>query len=300
MAYPLVSIIMNCYNGEKYLKEALDSIFAQSYKNWELIFWDNASTDKSAELALSYQDNRIKYFKNDTNVNLGEARNQALKNKSGKYLCFLDTDDIWLLEKLSRQVEFMERKDEVILGYTDAYYLMGTERTNKKCSDDYGWFKGDVFGKLIKDNFINLQTVIINTELCKDELYFKKEYKYAEECELFIRLSLIGGFDYIEDPLVYYRVHSGNMSKNTELVFYERKLLLDTFLLEIKRHEINSDKMYSRLYESMIKTYLFYDKIYEAKKNAEYLLKYPSMINILLYCLVRSGFGKILSKIAKM
>ena len=104
---PLVSIIMNCYNGEKFLKEAIDSIYAQTYSNWEIIFWDNASTDDSACIAKSYDD-RLKYHLAQETTPLGEARDLALKKINGKYISFLDCDDIWLPKKLKffEELEF--------------------------------------------------------------------------------------------------------------------------------------------------------------------------------------------------
>ena len=94
---PLVSIIMNCHNGERFLKEAITSVYDQTYSNWEIIFWDNFSSDKSAEIAMSY-DERVKYFFNQNKTSLGEARNLAMNKASGKYVCFLDCDDMYFYE----------------------------------------------------------------------------------------------------------------------------------------------------------------------------------------------------------
>ena len=102
---PLVSVIMNCYNSELYLKESIDSIYAQTYSNLEIIFWDNASTDKSSEIAKSY-DNKLKYFLAQKNTNLGEARNAALENAQGKYIAFLDCDDLFLENKLKSSCQW--------------------------------------------------------------------------------------------------------------------------------------------------------------------------------------------------
>ena len=107
---PRVSIIMNCYNGEKYLREAIDSVYAQSYKNWEIIFWDNASTDSTSQIAQSY-DSRLKYFRSEINTHLGPARNMALEKAKATYIAFLDSDDIYLPFTLKRQVELMESAD---------------------------------------------------------------------------------------------------------------------------------------------------------------------------------------------
>ena len=98
---PLVSVLMNCYNGGKYLSQALDSIIAQTYKNWEIVFIDNCSNDNSKHIALSYDN--VNYFKTEKNIPLGAARNFGLEKCTGQYVAFLDTDDIWMpniIEKL--------------------------------------------------------------------------------------------------------------------------------------------------------------------------------------------------------
>ena len=91
----LVSVIMNCFNGEKFLREAIDSVLAQKYQNWELIFWDNQSTDSSAEIVKSYDDPRIYYFYAPQHTLLYEARNYAIQKSKGEFLAFLDVDDWW-------------------------------------------------------------------------------------------------------------------------------------------------------------------------------------------------------------
>ena len=89
MTKPLVSIIVNCYNGEKYLQDAINSIYAQSYQNWEIIFWDNLSTDKSAEIFKSFKDSRLKYYCASSHTSiLYEARNYALEKVNGILLHF--------------------------------------------------------------------------------------------------------------------------------------------------------------------------------------------------------------------
>ena len=100
----LISVIMNCHNGETFLEESLKSLFAQSYENWELIFWDNLSTDNSKKILKKFNDKRIKYYLSDNFTNLYEARNLAIEKASGKYISFLDTDDLWTKDKLKKQL----------------------------------------------------------------------------------------------------------------------------------------------------------------------------------------------------
>ena len=104
---PLISIIINCFNGERFLRTAIDSVYNQDFDDWEIIFWDNASTDDSALIAKSYG-RQLKYYSNKKTTSLGKARNMALKMATGKYIAFLDCDDVFLPGKLRKQVSQME------------------------------------------------------------------------------------------------------------------------------------------------------------------------------------------------
>ena len=120
---PLVSVIINCFNGEKYLCEALDSVIIQTYKNWEIIFWDNQSTDKSAEIFKSYKDSRLKYYCASSHANiLYEAKNYALQKANGDFIAFLDVDDWWLPNKLDKQIPLFDDPD-VALVYGNLWRL---------------------------------------------------------------------------------------------------------------------------------------------------------------------------------
>ena len=105
---PLVSVIINCYNGQSFLQECLESVKFQTYKNWEIIFWDNQSNDKSSDIFKNYNDERFKYFYASHHTSLYEARNLAIKKASGELIAFVDTDDLWEKEKLKLQVKLFE------------------------------------------------------------------------------------------------------------------------------------------------------------------------------------------------
>lgn len=105
--FGVVSIVMPNYNGEKYLSETLESIMLQTYPFWELLFVDDCSTDRSVEIVESYHDDRIKIFKNDVNSGAATSRNRALREAKGKWIAFLDSDDLWEPDKLLTQLNFM-------------------------------------------------------------------------------------------------------------------------------------------------------------------------------------------------
>ena len=107
---------MNCHNGETFLQEAIQSVIQQKYKKWELIFWDNNSTDNSAKIFKSFKDKRLKYYFRKK-VSLYESRNAAIKKTKGKYIAFLDADDLWLPDKLSLQIkQFKDPKVGLVYG----------------------------------------------------------------------------------------------------------------------------------------------------------------------------------------
>ena len=107
-----VSIITPTFNSERFIAETIVSVQAQTYQDWEMIIVDDCSTDRTAEIVASFQekDSRIKYFHNATNKGSAFSRNLALQNAKGKWIAFLDSDDLWHPEKLEKQIEFMKKK----------------------------------------------------------------------------------------------------------------------------------------------------------------------------------------------
>ena len=112
---PLVSIVINCYNSDEYLAQAIDSIFSQTHTNWEIIFWDNNSKDTSAIIAKSYGF-KLKYFKSNKTTSLYEARNCALEKCKGDYIAFIDCDDIWIEDKLEKQIKMAKSGFDLVYG----------------------------------------------------------------------------------------------------------------------------------------------------------------------------------------
>jgi len=122
MKEPLVSVVIPAYNAEKYIVEAIKSVLAQTYANWEIIIADDGSNDRTAEIVRSFNESKIRYFYQN-NQGQSAARNLALVNCRGDYVAFLDADDIFLPEKLGRQVAFMENQPECAFSYCKIRYF---------------------------------------------------------------------------------------------------------------------------------------------------------------------------------
>lgn len=113
----LVSVIMPTYNCGQFIRESIDSVLAQTYENWELLIVDDCSTDDTETVVSAYTDPRIRYMRNEHNMGAALTRNRALREANGRYIAFLDADDLWLPEKLERQLAFMQQN-----GYAFTYH----------------------------------------------------------------------------------------------------------------------------------------------------------------------------------
>ncbi len=219
----LVSIIMNCHNGQQYLKYSLKSIFNQTYKNWELIFWDNLSTDGSKKILDQFRDKRVKYYKSKKFISLYKARNLAISKAKGKYISFLDTDDLWKKNKLFDQVKILQKNKKVDIIYSN-YYLKN-ENNNKK----YLMYKrrlpsGYITQNLLNDYQIGILTVLLKKKIFK-KLKFNSSYSIIGDFDFFVKASSNNEILSIQKPLAIYRVHKNNLSSKK----------LDLYLSEVKK-----------------------------------------------------------------
>ena len=152
---PLVSVIMNCHNGEKFLKDSLKSLLKQSYKNWELIFFDNNSSDNSKKIIKLYKDKRIKFFLSKKKVNLYNARNLAIKKSTGKYISFLDVDDLWDKNKLKLQLNYLKKNKEFKIIYSN--YTVLDESQNRRYKKYYKNLNSGYITQSLLKNYSDVQ-----------------------------------------------------------------------------------------------------------------------------------------------
>ena len=231
---PLVSIIMNCYNGEKYLEESLKTILSQTYKNWELIFWDNRSEDNSAKIFKKYEDKRFKYFYADKHTSLYKARNLAITKSTAEFISFLDTDDLWDPNKLEKQMQYF--KDlKVGVVYTN-YWLIKKDLTKKKINFKRKLYHGKIYSNLIKKYNIGILTTIIRKKYYLElNKKFDERFSIIGDFDLFLRLSEICLFESIQTPLAYYRLHGKNLS----IIHREKEIEELNLWLEENEHHLN-------------------------------------------------------------
>ena len=242
---PLVSIIINCFNGEKYLRNAIDSVISQTYKNWEVIFWDNQSNDNSAKIFKEYKDKRLKYYCSSSHVKiLYKARNLALGKTNGEFIAFLDVDDWWLPEKLEKQIPLFKDLD---VGVVYGNLWLFFEKKNKKKIYRKGKLPtGKILNQLLNDYVIGSPTYVIRKKSLESLDYaFSDNFHIIGDFDINIRLSTKWKIDCTQSPIAFGRRHGKNVSIiNREKEIYELKTW---FNLMKNNHLISSQTNFKKV-----------------------------------------------------
>lgn len=236
---PLVSVVMPVYNGEKYLPEAIDSILAQTFTDFEFIIVDDGSVDGSAAIIRSYQrrDQRIQFIQLERNEGPSAARNRGIAAASGKYIAMMDSDDISLPQRLRMQVEFLEAKPKIdgvgVGGQAVREDLTPTftyRLSRRHCQI--------VFSMLVVGQAMINASVMARRELMSSEGYDQR-LRIGEDTELFARLIWRRGarFANIPAPLYIYRRHENTVSYDWRNTVSPSALLVREQMLARLWHE---------------------------------------------------------------
>lgn len=241
MLTPLVSVNMAVFNGEKYIKEAIDSILSQTYQNFELIIVDDGShSDQSIQIAKSYNDSRIKLIINDKNRGLAYTRNKALEISKGKYVAVLDCDDIALPTRIEEQVTFLELNTD--------YAMVGSWVIN---IDESGktkeLWKLDLQDNLLKtklffSNYFAQSAVMIRKQAIS-KFSYSEEHAPAEDYYLWSQIAYEYKVGNLQKALIKYRTHSENISTREEVLQNECvKKVLEYHLKQLGKGFITQDE----------------------------------------------------------
>lgn len=259
---PAVSVILNCFNGEKYLKEAIDSVVNQSFTDWEIIFFDNCSTDNSKNIFDCYKDSRLKYFSSKQNISLAMARNLALKECIGEYIAFLDVDDVWFPKKLEKQLALFDSKD---VGMSCSSYLKINERNNtEEICNIPNISNSKIVNELLIDYFIHISTFMFRSDvLGSNNLSFDNRFSIIEDFDFAIKMSLTTNCSSCSDILGSYRWHQNNYGYITNYKLGEE---FDLWINEeVNQNLFSSYGGYNSL-EKRAKWYKVVKNIYDGKK----------------------------------
>lgn len=211
MQQPLVSVITPTYNAELFISATIESVCAQTYTNWELVIVDDASSDTTVDILKKYAaaDDRIKFHVLETNSGAAIARNTAIEKASGSYIAFLDADDLWMPEKLFKQIAFMQENDIQIC--FSSYELM--DEAGKSLGKMVKALPKVDFSKMLKSNYVGNLTGIYNAEAL-GKVYMPNIRK-RQDWALWLTLIKKVGYAYgIEEPLAKYRLRENSISSN--------------------------------------------------------------------------------------
>ena len=290
---PMVSVIVPTYNRAYCLGQTIQSVFEQTFFDWELVLVDNYSTDGTDDLVGSYSDPRIKYLKIHNGGVVAVSRNKGIKAANGKYLAFLDSDDWWASQKLEKSLEALEAGADFV--YHDLYIVPSSSKKLKRIKSR------QVLTPVFRDLLINGPTICNSSVVVRRDLMEKiggfsedKQLVAAEDYEAWLRVSeLVDTFVRLPHCLGYYTLGANNLSSAAHTITYVYKIL------ELYGNEITQESggmpgwiNYS-LASSFYKKELFKkSKLHASRtivKSGSLSLKMRSIV-ILILILLRSTF----------
>ena len=233
MTSPLVSIVIPTYNCERYIRETVQSIVDQTMADWELVIVDDGSTDATVDIARKL-DPRIQVLE-QANAGVCVARNRGFEASRGRFLCFMDHDDIWYPEKLARQMGWMERRPELGVVYSNCIFWHARDGAfptpaQMRPADDADVldlpFTGWVYHQFMLDSCALTSSAMIRREALDACGLFDVDLPYSEDWDLFLRLSRHYQFAQMHWPSTLYRQHQKQGSRVARSRDYRSELLL--------------------------------------------------------------------------
>lgn len=266
----MVSVIIPTYNRASTIRKSIVSVIDQTYQNIEIIIVDDASEDDTEAIVKNINDSRIIYIKNAVNKGVATSRNIGIKNAKGEFIAFNDSDDIWMHDKLEKQMLIMEEHPECLLVYCafQRRNLNGELERIPATEDKLEDLQGDIFLKLLHKNTISTQTMLFRRECFEKVGLFKEGMRALDDREMALRVAYLNNIFYIDEVLVHVFVseNSINLPEKNYIDHYEANIqILNTFWDKID----DNDKLKSFLLTaeyylqnmSLDKVYIYTKKI---------------------------------------
>ncbi len=210
------------------MPEALDSVLSQTFQDWELIVWDDCSTDNSAQIVHQYQDKRIRYFLSPEDTPLGKARDSAIQQASGEWLAFLDQDDIWLPCKLEKQIALAENNVGIIYGRTVMFDARHGNRHDYDYAHEFTALpEGDIFAQLFADAcFIAMSSAVLRRSAVEEAGRIPAIIQVVPDYYLYVAVARRYQARAVQEVICRYRLHPGSMSRSHQLRLHLEPLFL--------------------------------------------------------------------------
>ena len=258
MSNPLVSVVIPTYNSGKFIADALDSVFAQTYRPIEIILVDDGSTDKTAETIKEYQTSKANRtnrtnltYIHQQNAGPSRARNIGIRAAKGEYIAFLDADDLWTKDKLEKQIRLFKKDPGIDVIFTDVKITRfkegGIEEVlmfqKKELNKDFFEHEHIVINplkKLLNLNFIPTSSVVTKRACFDRDIFFNEKRRYAEDWELWLRMSLCFNFAYVDEACVHKKEKGSGLSANSSEMILS---MIEVFESFIKENNIGNEQL---------------------------------------------------------
>ena len=275
MNKPIVSIILPTFNRGYCLAKSIDSVLTQTYKKFELIVIDDASTDNTVSIIQQYQkqDNRIKYILNEKRGGANYSRNAGIKASNSDFIAFQDSDAIWLPEKLEKQMKAFEAlsKDYGVV-YTAFWKIKSNYKKTYVPSKNIPNRNGYIFTSLLKENLVDTPSAVIQKRCLEEIGLFDESLPRLQDWELFIRIAKKYKFKLIDEALFNSYYPKDSIGRNKSAYIEAKKKIINKHFLEFQK-ELT---LLRRHYRSIARTNLKIGNFYEFLK---YLIKSYTKIN---------------------
>ncbi|BAT71130.1 glycosyl transferase, group 2 [Thermosulfidibacter takaii ABI70S6] len=248
---PLVSVVIPTYNRAQFVKRAIQSALSQDLKNIEVIVVDDGSQDNTEEVIKNIKDDRLIYIKHEANRGVSEARNTGIKAAQGKYIAFLDSDDFWAKNKISKQLEAFEKNPEAGLCYTSVNFI---DPNGKIKRVQRAIYSGYIYPLLLEKNIIGpTSSVMVKKETLLLSQLFNTKLNYREDYEMWLRIAKQHPVIGIDETLTFQVVHtnkrlSSDLTRRIESFEY----ILQEFKDDFEKHP----KAFARQLYELGKIYL--------------------------------------------
>lgn len=230
---PKISVIMSVYNGEEYLREAMDSILNQTFTDFEFIIVNDGSTDNSLKIIETYNDERIGIINNEKNIGLTKSLNKALKQAKGEYIARQDADDISLPNRFEKQMKYFEENPEVALLGTSAYIIDETGEIIQKCVV----LAKPSIKSLLKKNRFSHGSVMVKKEIVDKVGGYNDLLRYSQDYELWLRIAKC--YEVRNLTQMLYKLRSHN--ENIRFMNWEESALYHFFALKLARNDLDEE-----------------------------------------------------------
>lgn len=260
----LVSVIMPSFNHEKYISDAIESVLNQSFRDLELIIIDDYSKDRSREIIKIYdkKDERIRVIFHNENKGIAQTMNEGIKIARGKYIALFSSDDLWVKEKLEKQLKVLKKNENLIVWSEGEVIDRQGKVTGVKIHPRKKKINGYILEDLLKENYIFGLSVIFKKKNLRN-IRYDERLKYLNDYKFMIDLAERYKYYYINEPLAQYRIHGKNIMLLEKDEWIKEWIKFDNYLCKKYGKKISKIRRYY-LFIALINIYLTHND----KKNA--------------------------------